>query len=156
MMCICAVDVGLTGALAFYFPDAPDRVAVEDIPVVNGRIAPSLLHERIVQMQPDMAIVELVSSRPGQGVVSVFKFGDSFGAVKAAIQIAGIQMHFVTPGKWKKYFGLGPDKEQARELAIRMFSKTPEHFKRKKDHNRAEAALLALYAAQNILKDAAA
>lgn len=150
MTCILGIDPGVSGAIAFYFPSHPDRVSAEDVPTVNGNIAASLLFDRINQMRPDMAMVEMVSAMPGQGVSSTFKFGRAFGTVVALVQAAGVPLHFVTPGKWKKHFGLSSDKEQAREYALRMFPATAEHFALKKHHGRAEAALLALYAAQTI------
>jgi Holliday junction resolvasome RuvABC endonuclease subunit len=148
--CILGIDPGLSGAIAFYFPDLPDRVAAEDVPTVYDQIAAATLFDRIKQMAPDLAIIELVNAMPKQGVSSTFKFGRSFGTVIGVVQAAGIPLHFVTPAKWKRHFNLNADKECARELALRMFAKTPEHFARKKDHGRAEAALLALYAAQTI------
>lgn len=151
MTCILGIDPGISGAMAFYFPAAPDRVSAEDVPTVNGTISGALLFDRIQQMKPDMAIIELVGAMPGQGVSSMFKFGRAFGTVIGIVQAAGIQLHFVTPGKWKRHFSLNADKECARELAQRIFSKTPEHFSLKKHHGRAEAALIALYAAQTIV-----
>lgn len=156
MKCILGIDPGISGAIAFYFPDAPDRVLAEDVPTVHDQIAAATLFDRIKQMNPDVAVIELVSAMPGQGVSSTFKFGRSFGTVIGVVQAAGIALHFVTPAKWKHHFNLNADKECARELALRMFAKTPEHFARKKDHGRAEAALIARYAAETILTKQAA
>lgn len=156
MKCILGIDPGVSGAIAFYFPDAPDRVLAEDVPTVYDQIAAATLFDRIKQMNPDVAVIELVSAMPKQGVSSTFKFGRSFGTVIGVVQAAGIPLHFVTPAKWKRHFNLTADKECARELALRMFAKTPEHFARKKDHGRAEAALIARYAAETILSKQAA
>lgn len=153
MNLICGIDPGITGAVAFYYTSEPTRIMVEDIPVVGGTIAGGIFHELLTRMKPDMAIVESVASRPGQGVSSVFTFGRSFGTIIGCVQSAGIQLHFASPTKWKKHFNLNSDKEASRELALRMFPQTASHFARKKDHNRSEAALLALYAAQVIAKD---
>jgi crossover junction endodeoxyribonuclease RuvC len=154
--CILGIDPGISGAIAFYFPDVPDRVLAEDVPTVYDQIAAATLFDRIKQMNPDVAVIELVSAMPKQGVSSTFKFGRSFGTVIGVVQAAGIPLHFVTPAKWKRHFNLTADKECARELALRMFAKTPEHFARKKDHGRAEAALIARYAAETILSKQAA
>lgn len=156
MKCILGIDPGISGAIAFYFPDVPDRVLAEDVPTVYDQIAAATLFDRIKQMNPDVAVIELVSAMPKQGVSSTFKFGRSFGTVIGVVQAAGIPLHFVTPAKWKRHFNLTADKECARELALRMFAKTPEHFARKKDHGRAEAALIARYAAETILSKQAA
>ena len=84
---------------------------------------------------------------PGQGVASTFKFGASYGAVRGVLAALQIRTHLVTPGVWKKHFRLSSDKEASRALALRLFAASPEHFSREKDHNCAEAALLALYGA---------
>jgi crossover junction endodeoxyribonuclease RuvC len=98
-------------------------------------------------MAPDVAIVERVASRPGQGVSSVFKFGASYGAVIGVLAALEVRTILVTPQTWKKHFRLDSDKEKSRALALRTFAKSPEHFARKRDHSRAESALLALYGA---------
>ena len=78
------------------------------------------------------------------GVSSSFNFGMSYGIALGVVGALKIPVVHVSPGKWKKYFGLTADKEQSRKLAI---DKWPgcEHFRRKKDNGRAEALLLAEY-----------
>jgi crossover junction endodeoxyribonuclease RuvC len=139
------VDPGLSGALAFYFPAAPDFVTPEDMPNVAGEVDCATLATRIRQMAPDLAIVERIGSMPGQGVSSTFKFGARFGAIRGVLAALEIRTVLVAPAVWKKHFRLDSDKEKARGLALRTFAKSPGHFARKKDHGRAEAALLALY-----------
>jgi hypothetical protein len=82
--CILGIDSGLSGACAYYFPSAPDRVAAEDMPVVAGAVDCATLAARIAQMAPSLAVVERVASMPKQGVASTFKFGASYGAVLGA------------------------------------------------------------------------
>ncbi len=74
----------------------------------------------------------------------------AYGAIRCVIAALEIRTVLLAPTVWKKYFRLGSDKEKSRALALRTFAKTPEHFSRKRDHGRAEAALLALYAFQTI------
>ncbi len=145
--CILGIDPGLTGACAFFFPSAPDRVAPEDLPVVASEVDAATLAARIIQMAPAFAVVERVASMPKQGVASTFKFGASYGAVRGVLAALQIRTHLVAPAVWKKHFRLDSDKEKARALALRMFAASPEHFSRKRDHNRAEASLLAVYGA---------
>jgi crossover junction endodeoxyribonuclease RuvC len=145
--CILGVDPGLSGAIAFFFPVAPDRVAAENMPAVACEVDCATLAARILQMGPALAVVERVSAMPGQGVSSTFKFGASYGAVRGVLAALQIRTHLVAPAVWKKHFRLDSDKEKARALALRLFAASPEHFSRKKDHNSAEAALLALYGA---------
>jgi crossover junction endodeoxyribonuclease RuvC len=145
--CILGIDPGISGGVAFYFPVAPDRVAAADMPVVAGAVDCATLAARIAQMAPSLAVVERVASMPKQGVASTFKFGASYGAVLGVLAALKIQTHLVAPAAWKKHFRLDSDKEKARAMALRLFAASPEHFARKKDHGRAEAALLAVYGA---------
>lgn len=149
--CIMGVDPGVSGAIAFLFPDDMD-VVVMDIPVVDGQVNSVALAMAIFGMNPTMAIVEKVHSMPKQGVASTFKFGMAYGAILGAIGAFRIPLHLVRPQQWKKEFGLGADKEQARAMAIRLWP-DEERFSLKKDHGKAEAALIARYGLQILLKE---
>ena len=146
-LCIMGVDPGLTGAISFYFPSAPDRVSVEDMPIAGKGVDCAALARRIAQLRPDVAIIELVGARPGQGVSSMFKFGVGFGMVQGVVAAAGVEMRFVTPAVWKRHFRLTADKEHARAFAIQLWPSC-EKLGRKKDAGRAEAALIARYWAE--------
>ena len=148
--CILGIDPGLGGALAFYFP-IEGVVSAEDMPVAAGDVDAATLAARIAQMRPDVAIVEHVASRPGQGVASVFKFGCGFGMVRGVIAASGVPLHLVSPAKWKRSYGLDADKEKSRALALRLWPARSDLFGRKKDHGRAEAALIARYGAERIV-----
>jgi crossover junction endodeoxyribonuclease RuvC len=65
-----------------------------------------------------------------------------------ALAIYQIPHQLVTAAKWKKYFNLSQDKGISRRLASERFPHDAEQFSRVKDDGRAEAALLALYAAE--------
>lgn len=155
--CIMALDPGLSGAVAFYFPSHPERVSVEDMPVAGGDIDCVTLAGRVRQFNPDIAIVEAVHSMPRQGVSSTFKFGTGFGMIRGVLAALEVPTHLVTPAAWKKHFRLGADKEQARALALRLFPVVGDRFARKKDDGRAEAALIARYGAEKLIprRDAA-
>jgi hypothetical protein len=150
MTCVMGIDPGMSGALAFYFTGYPERVAVEDMPVVAGDVDAVTLAKRIAAMAPDLVFLERVGAMPGQGVSSTFKFGRSYGVALGVIGAAAIPLHLVTPAKWKGHLRLSSDKEQARAMALRLFPACGEHFKRKKDHGRAEAALIARYGAETM------
>ena len=143
--CIMGVDPGLGGAIAFYEPER-DKVHVFDMPVVNSNVDVATVAGAIRNWKPEIAIVELVGARPGQGVSSMFKFGCGYGMVQGVIATLGVPLHLVAPSKWKKHFALGPDKEASRALALRLWPLLSEALKRKKDEARAEAALIARYA----------
>ncbi|MBR0990013.1 hypothetical protein JQ580_04695 [Bradyrhizobium japonicum] len=148
--CILGIDPGASGAIAFYFPDHPERVAVEDMPLAAGEVDPVNLAKRVAAMAPDIVFLERVNAMPGQGVSSTFKFGRAYGVVLGVIGAATIPLHLVTPAKWKGHLRLTSDKEEARALALRLFPACGDHFKRKKDHGRAEAALIARYGAETM------
>lgn len=147
VQCILGVDPGLSGAIAFLFREA-QRVTVEDVPAVDKRIDAANLAARIVQMKPDLAVIEDVGAMPGQGLSSTFRFGVAAGCVYGVIASLSVPIILVTPGKWKRHFRLSADKEEARALALRRFPDACKSLARKKDHGRAEAALIALWAAE--------
>lgn len=145
MTCVCGIDPGLSGAIAFYFSDALFRVAVEDMPVAGKMVSAPLLTDMIRKYGPAIAIIESVGSRPGQGVASTFKFGTAYGVVQGVVGALQIPVEFVAPQRWKKHFRLTGDKEQARTKAQQLFPACASSFQRVKDHGRAEAALIARY-----------
>jgi crossover junction endodeoxyribonuclease RuvC len=149
--CIMGVDPGVSGAVAFLFPDDMD-VVVADLPVVDGQVQVSALTRMIDSVKPTMAIVEKVHSMPKQGVASTFKFGMSYGTILGIVGALNIPLRLVAPSVWKREFSLGPDKEQARAMAIRLWPEE-DNFSKKKDHGKAEAALIARYGLQILLKE---
>ncbi|MET3409498.1 hypothetical protein [Methylobacterium sp. 1030] len=154
--CIAAIDPGLTGAIAFLFPGEVGQVTVEDMPLAGGEIDSGRLRRRIVQMAPTIVVIEQVHAMPKNGSIASFKLGMAYGAARAAIEAAGVPTHLVTPNTWKKHHKV-PGKtaggeEAARALAIRLFPGSADSFGRVKDHNRADAALIAAYAANKLLR----
>ena len=150
LSCVLGIDPGLSGAIAFYFPDAPNLIAAEDMPVAAGEVDAATLARRIRAFNPTTAIIEQVGAMPKQGVASTFKFGQSYGTARGVVLALGIPLHQATPGRWKKHYRLDSDKEKSRALALRYWPASA-HFSRKKDDGRAEAALLARFAAETML-----
>lgn len=150
---ILGIDPGVTGGLAFFFPEYPARILAEDIPVAAGEVDVDTLVARIRQLGPTAAVIERVAARPGQGVSSTFKFGQAYGALRAVCVAMAVPTYVVTPGTWKKHYRLDGDKERSRALAI-QFWPGAGCFARKKDHGRAEAALLARYGAEKLVLEA--
>ena len=144
---ILGVDPGASGAIAFYRPDTPAEIEVHDTPLADGQVDGAALARIIRSSGATEAMVERVGAMPKQGVSSTFKFGMAYGAVLAACGVLMLPLRQETPGRWKKHFRLDADKEKARALAIRTWPASAS-FSRKKDHGRAEAALLALFAAE--------
>lgn len=140
------IDPGLSGAVAvldqsgkcIHCSDLP--LTKEDKPSIDSKE----LHKILCEFLPAKVIVEKVHAMPGQGVTSMFNFGKSYGAILAAVDVSGANRVNVTPMSWKKHFGLiGTEKDASRVLAVEMFPDAP--LKRKKDHGRADALLMAHY-----------
>lgn len=148
VICALGVDPGLSGGIAFWFPSNPEAIAAEDMPVVGGAVDAATLAQRIRQMGPTIAVLELAGPRPQQGTSSTFKTGDSFGVVRGVVAALGVPLLIVAPSRWKRHYGcLGKDKELSRALALRYWPAS-RHFSKKKDHGKAEAALLARWGAE--------
>jgi hypothetical protein len=158
MTCVLAIDPGLTGALAFYYPETADRVSVIDMPVVDGRVDPHQLRKIIEDHKPAFAVIELVNPMPRDGVKQAWRFASAFTTAHVVVAMLQIPISFVTPAQWKrvmKVAGGDEGKEECRALAIRLFPACAASFARKKDDGRAEAALLALYHIQTYGRQAA-
>jgi hypothetical protein len=152
MTCLLAIDPGLTGALAFYFPIShPDRVAVYDMPIIGSEVNAAALRDMIACFKPTHAIIEQVGPMPRDGVRQAWRFSAAYTTARTVVALLNISMTLVVPGRWKKAMnvkGGSEGKEVCRALAIQSFPCCAGSFSRKKDQGRAEAALLALYAAK--------
>lgn len=146
------VDPGITGAVGML--KNGQYLAVFDIPsiakgsgTVKREIDPAgMAREITARLDPKEyteVLLERVSAMPGQGVSSVFSFGDSYGVCRATLAVLGLPVVLVPPAVWKKHFNLGRDKEESRALAIRLFPSADLSLKKHAD--RAEALLMARY-----------
>lgn len=142
--CIMSVDPGLSGAIAYYYPEHPKLISVYDMPIADREVDGAAVANLIRQHGPDICIIEKVSARPKQGVTSVFCFGNSYGVVRGAVSACKIPTILVSPQRWKKVMSLDSDKEKSRKMAI-LFFPDSDLFRLKKSHGRAEAALMAIY-----------
>lgn len=141
---IVGIDPGLSGAIA-WLDDDGTLLAACDMPVVDGHVNYVDLG-RLLAAAPDVAVVEKVHSMPGQGVASTFKFGQAYGAVLGCLGALQVPVEHVTPSKWKRAHRLiGRDKDASRAVAIDRWPDRAELFRRKKDHGRADAALIAAW-----------
>ena len=83
---------------------------------------------------------------PGQGVTSMFNFGQSFGVIKGICSAMQLSLNFVRPAKWKKYFNLiKTEKEASRAKAIEIFPYISSKLSKKKDTNKADSILIASF-----------
>ena len=99
-------------------------------------------------------VIEQVSAMPGQGVTSMFNFGQSFGILKGICSAMQLPMYFVRPAKWKKYFNLiNSQKDASRTRAIEIFPYSSSQLSKKKDVNKSDAILIARFFSETGLKD---
>jgi crossover junction endodeoxyribonuclease RuvC len=143
MIAYLGIDPGATGALALY---GVDTAEVWDFnPTSNIESLRTLTSEYTIRM----AILEHVGAMPGQGGVSMFSFGANFGWWQGVLETLGIPYQLVRPQKWQKALGV-PKKSSKTDkpslaIARRRFPLLDLH--RQKDHGRADALLMAVYAA---------
>jgi crossover junction endodeoxyribonuclease RuvC len=156
-MLIYGIDPGFTGAVSIYDTEL-DSLIIHDIPVVKSPKGKTLINlpELLsilnnTENQPSLAAIELVNAMPNQGVSSTFRFGQGFGQLQMGIVASKLPIEYVTPRQWKKYFDLTRDKGESRRLAKLCFPNHAHYFKRVKDDGRAEAALIGLYAKENLI-----
>ena len=115
---------------------------------VNAAQIYNEIHSRIKNFEKKniKVVIEQVSAMPGQGVTSMFNFGQSFGALKGVCSAMQLPMYFVRPAKWKKYFSLiKSEKDASRTKAIEIFPYISTQLSRKKDANKADAILIASF-----------
>ena len=156
-MLIYGCDPGFTGAIALYWTDSC-KLEVHDMPVMKNTKGKAIINSPylldILQNEANekcLALIEQVSAMPGQGVSSMFRFGEGYGMLQMACAANKLPTQFVTAAKWKGYFGLNRDKGVSRGLAMQRFPEYAGLFSRVKDDGRAESALLCLYAAENMV-----
>lgn len=144
---ILGVDVGMSGALAFY---DVDELIIFDMPVLGRnktkRVDSHRLAAILKEQQPDMAMIEQVNAF-GMGATSAYNFGFNCGAVEAVISALNIPFEYVTPMKWKAAMNCPKDKDGARMKASQLLPQFAHNWPLKKHDGRAESSLIALYAA---------
>ena len=153
-MLIIGIDPGISGSICF-FKDGKILEVIEMPTMTEGKknkkqVNGSQVYNEILkrvnklEISDIRVIVEQVSAMPGQGVTSMFNFGQSFGILKGICSAMQLPMFFVRPAKWKKYFSLiNSEKDASRTRAIEMFPYFSSHLSRKKDSNKADAILIA-------------
>ena len=155
-MLIIGIDPGISGSICF-FEDGKILDVIE-MPTmnegkknkrqVNGAQIYNEITDRIkkLQKQDIRVVVEQVSAMPGQGVTSMFNFGQSFGIIKGICSAMQLPLYFVRPTKWKKYFNLiKSEKDASRTRAIEIFPYFSSQLSKKKDSNKADAILIASF-----------
>ena len=154
-MLIIGIDPGISGSICFF--EDGKIIEVIEMPVmtegkknkkqVNGAQIYNEFLKRINKKEDEIRVViEQVSAMPGQGVTSMFNFGQSFGILKGICSAMQLPMFFVRPTKWKKYFNLiNSQKDASRTRAIEIFPYFSTQLSKKKDSNKADAILIASF-----------
>ena len=160
-MLIIGIDPGISGAICF----------MEDGKIIDVIEMPSMAEGKKNKKQVNSSqifneisskiknynknevkvVIEHVTAMPGQGVTSMFNFGQSFGVLKGICSAMNLSMYFVRPAKWKKYFNLiNSEKDASRTRAIEIFPYFSMNLSKKKDANKADAMLIASYFYENL------
>ena len=114
---------------------------------VNGSQVTNIIKERLNKDKKEtIVVVEHVNAMPGQGVTSMFNFGQSFGVIKGICSALSLPIYFVRPTQWKKHFNLiKTNKDASRTKVIEVYPEISSKLSRKKDSNKADAILIARY-----------
>ena len=161
-MIIIGIDPGLSGGIAVL--DNNKVLELFDMPVMadgkknkkqlNSALLAKLIKESISNSSESAVIVEQVNAMPGQGVTSMFNFGQTFGAIKGICATLELPIFFVRPSKWKKHFELiNSSKDASRTKAIEMYPHLAEKLSKKKDVNKSDAILIARFYCETRLKE---
>ena len=153
-MIIFGIDPGVSGAISVL--ENKKVIDVFNMPTmidgkknkrqVNGSQVANILKDSLGSEKEIAVVVEHVNAMPGQGVTSMFNFGQSFGVIKGICSALSIPIHFVRPMKWKKYFNLiKTNKDASRTKVIEVYPEISSKLSRKKDSNKADAILIARY-----------
>ena len=154
-MLIIGIDPGISGSICFF--EDGKIIEVIEMPVmtegkknkkqVNGAQIYNEFLKKINNKDDEIRVViEQVSAMPGQGVTSMFNFGQSYGILKGICSAMQLSMFFVRPAKWKKYFNLiNSQKDASRTRAIEIFPYFSTQLSKKKDSNKADAILIASF-----------
>ena len=161
-MKIIGIDPGLSGGIAI-LEDNIIKVLF-DMPVMsdgkknkrqlNSALLVKLIKDNIKDTEDTVMVVEQVNAMPGQGVTSMFNFGQTFGAIKGICAALGLPISFVRPAKWKKHFELiNSSKDASRTKAIEMYPSIAVKLSKKKDVNKSDAVLIARYYSETRFKE---
>jgi crossover junction endodeoxyribonuclease RuvC len=161
-MRIIGIDPGLSGGIAI-LEDNIIKVLF-DMPVMsdgkknkrqlNSALLVKLIKDNIKDTEDTVMVVEQVNAMPGQGVTSMFNFGQTFGAIKGICAALGLPIFLVRPAKWKKHFELiNSSKDASRTKAIEMYPSISEQLSKKKDVNKSDAILIARYYSETRFKE---
>ena len=161
-MIVIGIDPGLSGALAIL--ENKRVLGIFEMPVMpegkknkrqlNSAQLVNILRDNIKINNEIAVVVEQVNAMPGQGVTSMFNFGQTFGAIKGVCAALKLPIFFVRPSKWKKHFELiNSSKDASRTKVIEMYPTLSGQLAKKRDVNKSDAVLIAKFYFETKLKD---
>ncbi len=161
-MKVIGIDPGLSGAIAILEDGKVQNIF--DMPVMaegkknkrqlNSAQLVNIIKENTKINEEILVVVEQVNAMPGQGVTSMFNFGQTFGAIKGVCAALKLPIFFVRPSKWKKHFELiNSSKDASRTKVIEMFPILSNQLSKKKDVNKSDAILIAKFFHETRSKD---
>ena len=161
-MRIFGIDPGLSGGLEILENNKVKEMF--DMPVMsdgkknkrqlNSAFLVQIVKDNIEDIEDTVMVVEQVNAMPGQGVTSMFNFGQTFGAIKGICAALSLPIFFVRPAKWKKHFELiNSSKDASRTKVIEMYPSIAEKLSKKKDVNKSDAILIARYYSETRFKE---
>ena len=160
-MIVVGIDPGLSGAIAIL--ENNKVLNIFDMPVMaegkknkrqlNSAQLVSIIKDCTKPESEIAVVVEQVNAMPGQGVTSMFNFGQTFGAIKGVCAALELPIFFVRPSKWKKHFELiNSSKDSSRTKVIEMYPSLSSQLAKKKDVNKSDAILIARFYTETRLK----
>ncbi len=161
-MKVVGIDPGLSGAIAILKENKV--LGIFDMPVMaegkknkkqlNSAQLVNIIKDNINDKEEIAVVVEQVNAMPGQGVTSMFNFGQTFGAIKGVCAALKLPIFFVRPSKWKKHFELiNSSKDSSRTKVIEMYPSLSNQLSKKKDVNKSDAILIARFFNETRLGD---
>lgn len=153
-MIIFGIDPGVSGAICVL--KEGKILEVYEMPTmidgkknkrqVNGAEVTNIFLKELNNKYKAKVVVEHVTAMPGQGVTSMFNFGQSFGVLKGICAALKLPIYFVRPVKWKKHFNLiKTNKDASRTKVIEIFPYISSKISRKKNSNKANSILIGKY-----------
>ena len=153
-MIIIGIDPGVSGAICILTDgkiteiyEMPTMIdGKKNRKQVNGAEVTNIINKELINEKDINVVIEHVSAMPGQGVTSMFNFGQSFGVLKGICAALKLPVHFIRPVKWKKHFNLiNTEKDASRTKVIEVFPYISSKISKKKDANKADAILIARF-----------
>ena len=153
-MIIIGVDPGVSGGISIL--ENKKVLEIFDMPTmidgkknkkqINGAEVANIIRRQLDLTKDIVIIVEHVNAMPGQGVTSMFNFGQSFGVIKGISAALNVPLYLIRPARWKKHFDLlKTNKDASRTKAIQIYPMISDKISKKKDSNKADAILIARY-----------